>query len=172
MFNFQSSTDIYAEDKKKMEFNATFLVSAISFIVFTIVMNKIFYRPLERVMDERQKFIDDAKSDALTSNERAEAILKDRDERLNQSFIKSKKIVADRVNEANTNSAIRTAEAKQKSQEEISFAKSNLNEEAQSATLELKTKVKDLAETISSKILGIDVTLENSDNELVDRMLS
>ena len=155
-----------------MEFNATFLVSAISFIVFTIVMNKIFYRPLERVMDERQKFIDDIKSDALTSNERAEAILKDRDERLNQSFIKSKKIVADRVNEANTNSAICTAEAKQKSQEEISFAKSNLNEEAQSATLELKTKVKDLAETISSKILGIDVTLENSDNELVDRMLS
>lgn len=47
-----------------MEFNATFLISAISFILFTLIMNKIFYKPLERVMDERQKFIDDTKSDA------------------------------------------------------------------------------------------------------------
>ena len=86
-----------------MEFNATFLVSAISFIIFTVIMNKIFYKPLEAVMDERQRVINDAKSDALNSDNRANAILKDRDERLNKSLAESKKIVADKVNEANEN---------------------------------------------------------------------
>ena len=86
-----------------MEFNATFLVSAISFIIFTVIMNKIFYKPLESVMDERQRVINDAKSDALNSDNRANAILKDRDERLNKSLAESKKIVADKVNEANEN---------------------------------------------------------------------
>ena len=98
-----------------MEFNATFLVSAISFIVFTVIMNKIFYKPLESVMDERQRVINDAKSDALNSDNRANAILKDRDERLNKSLAESKKIVADKVNESNENSKMLTNSAKQKS---------------------------------------------------------
>lgn len=76
-----------------MEFNATFLVSVISFIIFTIIMNKIFYKPLENVMDERQKFIDDAKFDALNSNNRADAILKEKEDRLNKSASDSKNLL-------------------------------------------------------------------------------
>lgn len=155
-----------------MEFNATFIVSAISFIIFTVIMNKIFYKPLEHVMDERQKFIDDTKSDAINSNNKADAILKDKEDRLNKSAFESKKIVADKVNEANENSKTLTNNAKQKSQDEISSAKSNLQNEARETSEELKTKVKDLAEVISSKVLGMDTHIENSDNELVNRILN
>ena len=155
-----------------MEFNATFLVSVISFIIFTIIMNKIFYKPLENVMDERQKFIDDAKSDALNSNNRADAILKEKEDRFNKSASDSKKLVADKVNAANENSKTLTDNAKQKSQDEISSAKSNLQNEALQTSEELKSKVKDLAEVISSKVLGIETHIENSDNELVNRILN
>ena len=153
-----------------MEFNATFLVSVISFIIFTIIMNKIFYKPLENVMDERQKFIDDAKSDALNSNNRADA--KEKEDRLNKSASDSKKLVAGKLNAANENSKTLTDNAKQKSQDEISSAKSNLQNEALQTSEELKSKVKDLAEVISSKILGIETHIENSDNELVNRILN
>lgn len=155
-----------------MEFNATFLVSAISFIIFTIIMNKIFYKPLENIMDERQKFIDDAKSDALNSNNRADVILKEKEDRLNKSASDSKKLVADKINAANENSKTLTDNAKQKSQDEISSAKSNLQNEALQTSEELKSKVKDLAEVISSKVLGIETHIENSDNELVNRILN
>ena len=155
-----------------MEFNATFLVSVISFIIFTIIMNKIFYKPLENVMDERQKFIDDAKSDALNSNNRADAILKEKEDRLNKSASDSKKLVADKINAANENSKTLTDNATQKSQDEISSAKSNLQNEALQTSEELKSKVKDLAEVISSKVLGIETHIENSDNELVNRILN
>lgn len=155
-----------------MEFNATFLVSVISFIIFTIIMNKIFYKPLENVMDERQKFIDDAKSDALNSNNRADAILKEKEDRLNKSVSDSKKLVADKINAANENSKTLTDNAKQKSQDEISSAKSNLQNEALQTSEELKSKVKDLAEVISSKVLGIETHIENSDNELVNRIIN
>lgn len=155
-----------------MEFNATFLVSVISFIIFTIIMNKIFYKPLENVMDERQKFIDDAKSDALNSNNTADAILKEKEDRLNKSASDSKKLVADKINATNENSKTLTDNAKQKSQDEISSAKSNLQNEALQTSEELKSKVKDLAEVISSKVLGIETHIENSDNELVNRILN
>ena len=155
-----------------MEFNATFLVSAISFIIFTLIMNKIFYKPLERVMDERQKFINDAKSDAQYSSDKADAILRDKEERLNKSASDSKNIVAEKINDANLSSKKLTKDAKQKSQDEIASAKSNLQTEAQHLTGELRTRVKDLAEVISSKVLGMDTHIENIDNELVNRILN
>ena len=155
-----------------MEFNATFLVSVISFIIFTIIMNMIFYKPLGRVISERQKFIDETRNDARNSIQKADAILQDRDNKLNKSVADAKKLVADKVNEANENSREKTAQAKQKSTEEIASAKSNLQEEAKQYTQELKTKVKDLAEVISSKVLGINVKIENADNELIDRILN
>lgn len=155
-----------------MEFNATFLVSAISFIIFTVIMNIIFYKPIEKIMDERQRFINEAKNDALNSNTRADEILKDRDTRLNKSIADSKKLVAEKVNKANENSKALTGQAKQKSQEEIASAKSNLQNEAHNATEELKSRVKDLAEVISSKVMGIDTKIENPDIELVNRILN
>ena len=155
-----------------MEFNATFLVSAISFILFTLIMNKIFYKPLEKVMAERQKFIDDAKTDALNSSSKADAILKDREDRLNKSTAASKKLVADKINEANANSKAAAAKAKQKSQEETTSAKSRLHNEALETTEGLKNGVKDLAEVISSKVLGMETRIENTDNELVNRIMN
>lgn len=155
-----------------MEFNATFLVSAISFIMFTIIMNIIFYKPIEKIMDERQKYINDAKNDAFNSNSKADTIMKDRESRLNQSISDSKKLVAEKINKANENSKVLTGQAKQKSQEEIASAKSNLQNEANLATNELRSKVKDLAEVISSKVMGFDTKIENPDNELVNRILN
>ena len=155
-----------------MEFNATFLVSAISFIIFTIVMNIIFYKPIGKVISERQKFLDETKNDALQSSNKADAILKDRDERLSKSVLDAKKLVADKVNTANENSRAKTSEAKQKSIEEITSAKSNLQTEAQQYKEELKNKVKDLAEVISSKVLGMDVKIENADSEIINRILN
>ena len=155
-----------------MEFNATFLISAISFIIFTIIMNIIFYKPIEKIMDERQKFINDAKNDAFNANTKADEILKDRETRLNQSVADSKKLVAEKVNEANETSKALTTKAKEKSREEIASAKSNLEHEANMTTEELKSKVKDLAEVISSKVTGIDTKIENPNIELVNRILN
>ena len=68
--------------------------------------------------------------------------------------------------------SVMTAQAKEKSREEIASAKLNLQQEAQLSKEELKAKVKDLAEVISSKVTGIDMKIENPDIELVNRILS
>ncbi len=58
-----------------MEFNATFIVSAISFIVFTIIMNAIFYKPIQKIVTERQKFIDENYEEAKKHKANSEKIL-------------------------------------------------------------------------------------------------
>lgn len=154
-----------------MEFNATFLVSAISFLVFTFIMNKIFYAPLEKVINERQNIINDNYAEAVKSKNTADAIHSERDKKLGETLKESKKIISDKVNEANENSKSLTGEAKNFSTEQISSAKTNLLTEADKTSEELKSRVKDLAEAISSKVLGTETKIPSNDNELINRIL-
>ncbi len=134
-----------------MEFNATFLISAISFIVFTIIMNRIFYKPLERVMNEREKFINDNIVDAKFSNDKADEITKNREEKLAKSQLDAKSLVARKINDANENSRNLTEQAKQKSKEDIKSAKEALTKEAEN--IEQNLKIEELADVIYSKVL-------------------
>ena len=41
-----------------MEFNATFLATIVSFIVFVILMNKILYAPILNIIEERENLVE------------------------------------------------------------------------------------------------------------------
>ena len=144
-----------------MEFNATFLVSAISFILFTIIMNKIFYKPLEKIMTERRNFIDNTLSDAKYSSEKADAILKDRDEKLHAALLQSKQIISDSANNAKLDAETKIKDAKQKMRLEITNAKNELSVQADELDENLKPEVKKLAGMISSKLLGTGINTED-----------
>lgn len=117
-------------------------------------MNKIFYKPLENIMSERQKFINDNIVDAKISNDKADEILKDKENKLNKSVSDSKKLIADKINEANKNSGNLTENAKLKSREEAETAKENLLIQVKEAENELNEQVVKLARVISAKLLG------------------
>lgn len=137
-----------------MEFNATFIASAISFIVFVFIMNAIFYKPLQKVVDERQNFIDEANEVAKTSIEKKEAILKDKSKKLEKTRGEAKKIILDKSNEVKEKKALMTQEAQQKVGVEVDNAKAELQTSSKEAETVLSEEASQLADTISSKILG------------------
>ena len=60
-----------------MEFNGTFIVTIITFIIFIVVMNKILYAPILRIMEERKNFIEDNYNEAQHNTSQSEEILKE-----------------------------------------------------------------------------------------------
>ncbi len=145
-----------------MEFNATFLVSVISFLVFVAIMNKIFYTPLTNVVCERKEILDGNYHEAEKFNSDAEQILRERDEKLAEAEDQSRKIITDKMDRSNADSKVLTSEAASKSAEEIKNRKSALADERISAKSELDSKVLGLAERISSKVLGFDVKIDDT----------
>lgn len=137
-----------------MEFNATFLISAISFILFTLLMNKIFYKPLGKIMNERENFINDNLNDAKISNDKAEFLLKDKDEKLAKSLIEARAIVSKELDATNKQSAQITAQAKQKAKNEVDLAKQNLSCEVEGFEDELNSKISELSEFLKNKIIN------------------
>lgn len=137
-----------------MEFNATFIVSAISFIVFTLIMNAIFYKPLNNVVSERQAFIDETIAEAKFHTEKSELILKDKAKKLETTKHEAKKIIVEKADEVKTQKAVMASEAQQKAASTIDSAKEELQKSRDEAQGVLSEETKKLAQDISSKILG------------------
>lgn len=137
-----------------MEFNATFIVSAISFIVFTLIMNAIFYKPLSKTVSERQKFVDDTLKEAKAHSEKSEALLKDKAKKLETTKHDARKIISEKSDETKNQKSAMASDAQQKAIQEVDNAKSELQKSKDEAQAVLSEETKNLAQDIASKVLG------------------
>lgn len=154
-----------------MEFNATFLVSAISFLIFTILMNMIFYKPLQKIVNKRQRFLDYNYYLAKSNAEKSEALLKDRDEKLDGAFASAKNMINSMSDEANAQKDEQTAKARKESQKHLDKSRLYFKNATNTANEELKGQVVVLAQAISDKFLVNRDKIENVDNDLINKYM-
>lgn len=136
-----------------MEFNATFLVSIVSFLVFMYIMNAIFYKPLTTVIDERENIVHDNYAHSRQARHEAEEITKDKENRLAETAKQSRKMMVDKTNEANEDYKNKVADAKTKSNEKVGILKEDLLRSEADAKNILNSHVENLAQTIVNKVL-------------------
>ena len=154
-----------------MEFNATFLVSAISFIAFVFIMNTIFYKPLENIVEERNKSIEDDYAQANNANERAKQLDEDRENRLNKASGDAKQNLLNKTNEAKLQKDDLIKNARNDASEKVVLNKQSLAASSVDAQSQLKSDVLVLAQQISNKILGEHIEINNVDNDAIEHIL-
>jgi len=154
-----------------MEFNATFIVAFVSFIVFTVIMNLILYKPLSKIVTQRQNFIDEHYKEAKEHTTKSEAILKDKERKLTKTKHDAKQIIVDKTNEVKTQKSTMTSDAQQKAGKTIDSAKEDLQKSKNEAQGVLSNQVIDLAQNISSKILGENIAIRGVDAEQVSKIM-
>ncbi len=140
-----------------LEFDGTFLFALISFIIFVILMNLILYRPIVKIMDERQKFFDKNKDTALQSKQKAADIIQNTENEILSAKLEASNILSETQNviKAERNSAIKKKkdEIKEKILSHGAFLQSQ-KDEAGSA---LKNEVNDFVKMTVSKVLETDI---------------
>lgn len=137
-----------------MEFNATLLVTAVSFIIFVFIMNAIFYTPLQKIVTKREEFIDENLKEAKHHNKKSEELLTDREKKLESSKHNAKKIIVEKTEAVKSQKEKMTSEAQAKVAITIDSAKDELKKSTEEAQQVLSQEVQKLAQDISSKILG------------------
>lgn len=138
-----------------MEFNATFLVSAISFIVFVFIMNTVLYRPVIRIMEERQAFLDKNEKDTEDANRQAKEFATKKEAELAKARAEAKSIVDNGTEKfkAENKAALDKYSSEQKQLTEDK--KSELYNEMTSAKETLKQISDDISRMITDKILEV-----------------
>src|SRR5574344_2814858 len=127
-------------------FNATFIVAGISFVIFTIIMNFVFYKPLENIVEKRKKFISDTNEEAKLNREKSDAILKDKAEKITSTKTDARKMISESSDTSKQEKDNLTKSAQSKALNEINAAKDVLNTEKSQAQGALADNVVGLAQ--------------------------
>ena len=137
-----------------MEFNATFLIAAISFIVFVIIMNFIFYKPIEKIVNERENFVDDNYNEAKKNNLTSQKLIDDYNKKIDEANSEGKAIMTNRSNEARTEKAELIHNAHNKASQDIFDNQKALESVYDITKNGLQNEAKNLAEEISAKLFS------------------
>ncbi len=154
-----------------MEFNATFLASIISFLVFVFLMNKILYSPMEKIVKERQKFIDENFNSADENYKKADGLEHQREEKLVGAKNEARSKYNDSVNGFKAQKADILKQAQDKTNAELEEEYQKLNNISNDTKEGLKGRMTDLANDIVEKVLGYRSEVQGFDNDEVNRIL-
>lgn len=138
-----------------MEFNATFLVSAISFIVFVFIMNTVLYRPVIKIMEERQAFLDKNEKDTEDANRQAEEFATKKEAELAKARAEAKSIVDNGTEKFKAENKVALDNYSSEQKQLMEDKKSELYNEMTSAKETLKQSSDDISRMITDKILEV-----------------
>ena len=154
-----------------MEFNATFLATIISFILFVILMNKILYTPILNIMEERKSYIDDNYKAVEKNDAKIKKLTEKKEEKLLVAKEEAREIYTETVDEFKAQKAQIISEAQDIAKEELEKSKIELENLSNEVKEGLKNSMTDLANDIVEKVIGYRSEVQGFDNKTVDEIL-
>lgn len=154
-----------------MEINATILVSAISFLVFIFIMNKILYQPVLDIIEKRRNYIESNKNEAQAHHQKAEALVSDKNAQIADAQRKSRDIVAAKTDALKEEKTKVLNEAKNTAASYFSAEKQNLVRQKQESASNMKFDVADIANRLTTKLMGEGIAFEPLNEQEVEEVM-
>ena len=154
-----------------MEFNATFLATIISFIVFVFLMNKILYAPILNIMEERKNFINDNYKTVEKNEEKIQKLNQKKEEKLLEAKKEAKEAYNETIDEFKTQKNEIVAEAQSSAKDELEKSRIELENLSNETKESLKNSMTDLANDIVEKVIGYRSEVQGYDSRTIDEIL-
>ena len=137
-----------------IEFNATFIVAMISFVVFIFIMNIIFYRPILLIIKKREEYLESNYNEAKILADKTNTFRNDIEEAVSQEKISSANMAAKAIEKAKKDAQDKIATNRIAASKQIQEQKSILHEKQKEISDEIdRDVVGNLSEIITDKLL-------------------
>ena len=148
-----------------------FIWPAVNLILLFILLKIFLFKPVNKIMDERTRTIQDDLDAAKKSKEEAEALKKEYEDTLSDADKKAQEIIMKAHEDAKSEKSAILKKSQEEAEQLISDANKTIENERKRVLAQAQTQIADLAIEAASKIIG-----ENLDDEknrrLVDKFLS
>ena len=141
------------------DFNATLPLMAIQFVLLMVVLTFIFYKPVSKVLDEREAYISGNLSQASEKLIKADELYKQYDEQLKTAKVNAQSIIAKSEKEAKDVVAVEINQARKDATDLIDRTNKELEAQKSLALQQLESQVDELSQLIKEKLLGKEVVL-------------
>lgn len=135
------------------DFNATLPLMALQFLLLTVILNSLFYKPVGFILDERDEYIKNSLTAASSSLLKANELIKKHEKELATSRKQAQEIIKKSQQEAQQMVSVKVKEAQQEAEKLITEAYDQLNIQKEKALKTLETQVDTLSEKIKIKLL-------------------
>jgi len=141
------------------DFNATLPLMAIQFVLLTVVLTFIFYKPVSKVLDDRELYISGNLTQASEKLIKADELYKQYDEQLKTAKVGAQATIAQADKEAKDVVALEIDQARKDAAKLIEQTNRELEAQKSTALAQLETQVDELSQLIKEKLLGKEVVL-------------
>jgi F-type H+-transporting ATPase subunit b len=141
------------------DFNATLPLMAIQFVLLMVVLTFIFYKPVSKVIDERETYISGNLTQASEKLIKADELYNEYDEQLKTARVNAQAVIAQSEKEAKDVVALEITEARADAAKLIEKTNKELEAQKSLALEKLEAQVDELSQLIKEKLLGKEVVL-------------
>lgn len=138
------------------------LFTVINLLVFFLLLKKFLFKPVTKIMQEREDQIQRDLDNAKKEREEAAAIKEDIDKRLASADSDADAIIATAKKRADKQSAEIIAEAEQEAQELLSDARKTIEREREDAVEAAREEIADLAVMAAAQVLKRNIDSESN----------
>ncbi|YAI81536.1 MAG: F0F1 ATP synthase subunit B' [cyanobacterium endosymbiont of Rhopalodia sterrenbergii] len=138
------------------DFDATMPLMALQFVLLAIVLNGIFYKPLNKALDERADYIRQKETDEKKRLAKAKELALEYETQLADARKQSQEVIAQAQTDAQKIAANALANAQRKAQEEKEKVAQEIAQQRQEALGVLEQQVDILSRQILEKLLGTE----------------
>jgi F-type H+-transporting ATPase subunit b len=136
------------------DFNATLPLMALQFILLTVALTFIFYKPVAKILEDRETFISTNLAQASEKLVTADELYKQYDEQLKEARTSAQSVIAQSEKEAKYIVALEITQARKDATSLIEQTNKELEAQKSVALQQLETQIDDLSALIKEKLLG------------------
>ena len=141
------------------DFNATLPFMALQFVLLTIVLTFVFYKPISNVLEERETLINTNLSTASEKLLKADELCKQYEEQLKDAKASAQTVIGTAESEAKEIVAQEIAQARKDAAGLIDQTNIELEAQKKLALQQLETQIDELSQLIKEKLLGKQAVL-------------
>ena len=141
------------------DFNATLPLMALQIILLSVVLTFVFYKPVSKVIDDRENYINGNLTTASEKLIKADELYSQYDEQLKTARVNAQSVIAQSEKEAKDVVAAEINEARKDAAKLIERTNKDLEAQKSIALEQLEGQVDELSQLIKEKLLGKEVVL-------------
>jgi F-type H+-transporting ATPase subunit b len=136
------------------DFNATLPLMALQFILLTVALTFIFYKPVAKVLEDRETFISTNLAQASEKLVKADELFTQYEEQLKEARSGAQSVIAESEKEAKEIVAQEISQARKDATNLIEQTNKEIEAQKTLALQQLETQVDALSDLIKEKLLG------------------
>ena len=141
------------------DFNATLPLMALQFVLLTVLLTFLFYKPISNTLEERETFINKNLTEASDTLLKADQLYQEYEEQLKTARTDAQLVIAQSEKEAKEIVASEIEQARKDAANLIDQTNRELEAQKVLALEKLESQVDDLSQLIKEKLLGKEAVL-------------